>query len=254
MPSDILIQLLEISMAPKMRMTQVTSITELSPHMRRIVIESDSLSDFPTGKESAHVKAIFPNPDSASKQPKLGNYFGFKKWMRSYTVRHFNQDTCQLTLDFAINDHVGLASNWAKNANVGDFLGIAGPGDTKHTDMHADRHLFVGDLTALPAIAATLENLPRLATGKAIIQIPSELDIQDIRAPLGIELLWLVTPNKLTEKFVQTLQQESTDLTNTAIFIAAEAGIVKQLKSHLNTHCRYDRSKLYASAYWNLRR
>ncbi|WP_407075505.1 SIP domain-containing protein [Paraglaciecola sp.] len=35
------------------------------------------------------------------------------------------------------------------------------------------------------------------------------------------------------------------------MFIALEAGVVRQLKTHLNEHCEYDKSKMYASAYWN---
>lgn len=238
-------------MGPKMRMTQVSSIETLSPHMKRVVLTGESLTDFPEGKESAHVKVVFPNPDSAEKHPRLGIYLGFKKWMRSYTVRHFDQKNLQLTLDFAVNDHQGLASNWAAQATVGDYLGIAGSGDVKHTDMFADNHLFFGDLTALPAIAATLEKLPENAIGKAWIQVPDERDIQTFTSPAGVEINWLVTKDKLTDEFLNALKSQPSDLTNTAIFMAVEASVLKQLKSQLNNHCQYKKSKLYASAYWN---
>ncbi|WP_158966472.1 siderophore-interacting protein [Paraglaciecola sp. L3A3] len=239
-------------MGPKMRMTKVLSVTELSPHMRRIILTGEALNDLPEGKQSAHVKAIFPDPNDVNKMPRLGLYFGFKKWMRSYTVRAFDKQNLQLTLDFAVNDHQGLASNWALNAQPGDHLGIAGSGgDTKHTDLHADRHLFFGDITALPAIAATLELLPENAQGRVWIQVPDTLDIQTLIAPQGIEINWLVTGDKLTEQFLTGLQSEPENLDNTAIFIAAEASIVRQLKSYLNQHCHYDKRLLYASAYWN---
>tara|TARA_B110000495_G_C23033518_1_gene616340 strand:- start:17 stop:487 length:471 start_codon:yes stop_codon:yes gene_type:complete len=147
-------------MGPTMRMTQVLSVDDLSLHMRRIVLTGDSLSDFPENKESAHVKVIFPDVNSADKKPKLGLYLGFKKWMRSYTIRSFDKQNLALAIDFAVRDHEGLASNWALQAKVGDYLGIAGPGDIKHTNLLADKHLLFGDITALPAIAATLEKLP----------------------------------------------------------------------------------------------
>ncbi|MDO6692806.1 siderophore-interacting protein [Aliiglaciecola sp. 3_MG-2023] len=238
-------------MGPKMRMTTVESVIDLSPHMRRIILQGDELEDFPDDKKSAHVKAIFPNPNSTEKMPKLGMYIGFKKWMRSYTVREFDKQNRQLTLDFAVNDHQGLASNWAANAKSGDFLGIAGPGEVKHTDLNAPQHLFFGDITALPAIAATLEQLPVDAKGSAWIQVPDEADKQQFNAPTGIEINWLVTPDKLTEGFLLGLSSQPTDMQETAIFIGAEAKIVRQLKSYLNESCHYDKSKLYASAYWN---
>ena len=237
-----------------MRMTQVLTVTDLSPHMRRITLTGESLADFPENKESAHVKVIFPNPESTSKKPKLGIYWGFKKFMRSYTIRAFNKEKQTLDLDFAINDHKGLATNWASQAMSGDYLGIAGPGDTKHTDLFAENHLFFGDITALPAIAATLEKLPTDAVGKAWIQIPTNEDIQTLTLPSNIDIHWLVTPNKLTNEFLVGLQSMGPELQNTAIFIATETSIVKQLKSHLNSNCRYNKSKLYASAYWNKKR
>jgi NADPH-dependent ferric siderophore reductase len=238
-------------MGPKMRMTKVLAVSDLSPHMRRIILTGDALNDFPEGKQSAHVKAIFPELDDATKMPKLGMYFGFKKQMRSYTVRAFDKQNLRLTLDFAVKDHQGLAGNWAANAEPGDHLGIAGPGDTKHTDLYAARHLFFGDITALPAIAATLELMPKNAQGRAWIQVPDKLDMQIFSAPKGIEINWLVTKNKLTNEFLTGLESESENLDNTAIFIAAEASVVRQLKSHLNQHCQYDKKLLYASAYWN---
>ncbi|WP_339723069.1 siderophore-interacting protein [uncultured Paraglaciecola sp.] len=241
-------------MGPTMRLTEVLSVSDISPHMRRIILTGDSLSDFPENKESAHVKVIFPNPNSDNKEPKLGMYLGFKKWMRSYTIRAFDKQNLALTIDFAVNDHQGLAANWALGAKAGDYLGIAGPGDTKHPDLFADNHLFLGDITALPAIAATLERLPKNAVGHAYIQVPDKQDIQCFTAPQGVEIHWLVTPNKLTDNFLKGLEAYGSELSDTAIFIAVEASVVKQLKSHLNTNCRYDKSKLYASAYWNQKR
>ena len=234
-----------------MRMTTVSSAIELSPHMKRIILTGEDLIDFPEDKESAHVKAIFPNPKSENKLPKLGLYFGFKKWMRSYTIRKFDKQRLELTLDFAVNDHQGLASNWALLAKPGDKLGIAGPGEVKHTDLDADKHLFFGDFTALPAIAAIFEKLPENAIGKAWIQVPEVLDVQTFNAPNNLEINWLITENKLTNQFLDALRLESKKLDNCAIFIAAEASVVRGLKDHLNQHCSYDKSKLYASAYWN---
>ncbi|QPG04836.1 siderophore-interacting protein [Salinimonas marina] len=238
-------------MAPKIRMTQVKAIHDISPHMRRVVLTGEALSDFPVDRKSAHVKAIFPDPGAANKLPRLGAYAGFKTWMRSYTIREFDPKTQELWLDFAIFDHQGLASNWAQSAMVGDYLGIAGPGDVKHPKLGVDNHLLIGDLTALPVIAATLEMLPEQATGSAFIQVPTHKDIQTLNKPAGIAVEWLVTENKKTERFLSTLSAQKTTLTDTSILIAAEASIVKQLKSYLKEHCEYSKKNLYASAYWN---
>lgn len=76
-------------MAVRFRMTQVVRIEELSPHMRRIVLSGSDLQDFPAGQEGNYVKAIFPRLGETT--PKLGLSIGFKKWMRSYTIRAFDE-------------------------------------------------------------------------------------------------------------------------------------------------------------------
>jgi len=238
-------------MQPKMRMTIVTSIIDLSPHMKRIILTGEELSDFPEDKKGAYVKAIFPDPKSNDLQPKLGMYPGFREWMRSYTIRDFNKETLSLTLDFAVNDHEGLATNWALNAKQGDKLGIAGPGDIKHAAEPGNKHLFIGDFTALPAIAAIIEQLSDDEQGNVWLQVPEKQDIQKLKKPKGIQINWIVTPNKLTNKLLDSLTSESNDLNNTAIFFAAEMSVIKQLKQYLNQNCTYDKQKLYASAYWD---
>ncbi|XQW84022.1 siderophore-interacting protein [Thalassotalea piscium] len=99
-------------MGPKMRMTKVVSVNELSPHMKRIVVTGEALNHFPEHKKSAHVTAIFPKAKDPTKMPKLGLYFGLKIQMRSYAIRAFDKVRLQLTLEFAVKDHQGLASNW----------------------------------------------------------------------------------------------------------------------------------------------
>lgn len=232
----------------KMRMTQVARIKDISPHMRRIVLTGEDLNDFPSNQESAHFKAIFPKPGQI--KPKLGLYPGFKKWMRSYTVRAFDEYSKELSVDFAVNDHTGLATNWAINAKVGDYLGVAGPGDIKHTNYHAHWHLFVADLTALPASAATLEKLPRNAIGAAFIQIPTEDDKQLINAPEKIQLNWVINQQHNKNALLEQVEKFDWLDGEPAIFIAAESGQMQAIKKFLKTKPGYTKQQTYASGYW----
>ncbi|WP_170252751.1 siderophore-interacting protein [Colwellia echini] len=232
----------------KMRMTQVAQIEDLGPHMRRITLTGDDLTDFPLDQESAHFKAIFPQPGKT--KPKLGMYFGFKKWMRSYTIRAFDKVSKALTVDFAVNDHQGLGTNWASNAKIGDYLGIAGPGDTKHTNYNADWHLFVADLTALPAAAAVIEKLPEDAKGAAIFQVPSAQDKQVIRAPKGINICWVINSDLSKNALLEALKTSTWLPGEPAIFIAGEIRQVKQLKDFVKEMPGYTNKQTYASGYW----
>lgn len=232
----------------KMRMTYVARTETLGPHMRRIVLAGDDLQDFPVGKESAHIKVIFPQP--GNEKPRLGIYFGFKKWIRSYTIRDFNNQTKELTVDFAVNDHQGLATNWASNAKVGDYLGIAGPGGTKHTNNHADWHLLVADLTALPAAAAILGKLPENALGSAFIQVPTEADKQIFNAPKGIDVNWIVNPDLSKNILLEHVEKLEWREGEPALFIAAESRQVVAIKKYVKNKPGYLKKQMYASAYW----
>ncbi len=52
------------------------------------------------------------------------------------------------------------------------------------------RVLLAGDETAAPAICSILESLPRHARGHAVIEVPTALDLLDVRAPAGVEVVW----------------------------------------------------------------
>ncbi|WP_189401630.1 siderophore-interacting protein [Arenicella chitinivorans] len=229
-------------------MTQVAQIEDLGPHMRRITLTGEDLNDFPPDQESAHFKAIFPQPGQTI--PKLGIYPGFKKWMRSYTVRAFNDQTKTLTVDFAVNDHKGLGTDWAGRAQVGDYLGIAGPGDTKHTNYAADWHLLVADLTALPAAAAVLEKLPRDAKGTAHLQVPTAQDKQRINYPKDVNINWVINPDLTTNRLLNAVQNTPWLEGEPAIFIAAESSQMKAIKKYVKRMPGYSRQQTYASGYW----
>ena len=235
-------------MSRKMRMTQVDAIQDISPHMRRITLGGSDLNDFPIEQESAHVKAIFPQ----SKQglPKLGLYLGAKKWMRSYTVRAFDQHTKKLTIDFAVNDHHGLATHWASDAQVGDYLGISGPGPTKHTNLNAPWHLMAADITGLPALAAILEKLPKKAQGYAFIQIPHKADMQTIKSPKGIKIQWLINSDIHKNRLLEALSNISWQDGSLAIFIATQSAHMKTLKAYVKKQPNYQKAYTYASGYW----
>jgi NADPH-dependent ferric siderophore reductase len=229
-------------------MAHVARTETLGPHMRRIILIGDDLQDFPSNKESAHIKVVFPQP--GQEKPRLGIYFGFKKWIRSYTIRAFNNQTKELTVDVAVNDPQGLATDWALNAKAGDYLGIAGPCATKHTNNHADWHLLVADLTALPAAAAILEKLPENALGSAFIQVPTDADKQIIEAPKGIDVNWVINPDLSENALLERVEKLEWREGEPALFIAAESSQVLAIKKYVKNKPGYLKKQMYASAYW----
>ena len=68
--------------------------------------------------------------------------------------------TGELTIDFVVHGDVGVAGAWARRARPGDALVFEGPSGGYRPDPDADWLLMVGDESALPAIAASLESVP----------------------------------------------------------------------------------------------
>ncbi len=229
--------------------TQVFDIKDLSPHMRRIVFSGESLKQFPENYESAHVKLLVlePNEDASDLTPGPD----LKKRMRSYTVRKFDVENQQLTVDISVNKHKGVITDWAIKAKLGERIAVGGPGPIKYKDLHADWHLLAGDITGLPVIAATIEKLPADAIGHVFLQIPSEADKQDINAPQNVHIKWIVNEdlgyNALIEHIANLKWAEGIP----HILIAGEGSQIKDINNLLKENPQYDKEKVYASGYWN---
>ena len=86
---------------------------------------------------------------------------------RRYTVRAWDAAARLLTLDFVVHGDEGVAGPWAAAAGARrrPRLRRARAAATAPTPP-ADWHLMVGDESALPAIAASLEALPRRRAGR----------------------------------------------------------------------------------------
>src|SRR5205809_352219 len=55
----------------------------------------------------------------------------------------------------------------------------------------ASFHLYVGDESALPAIAAALEQLPADATGRVLVEVPGPESAVPLVVPAGVQVTWV---------------------------------------------------------------
>ncbi|WP_030559859.1 siderophore-interacting protein, partial [Streptomyces exfoliatus] len=107
-----------------------------------------------------------------------------------YTVRRYDPASGEIDIDIAWHDG-GLASDWASAARPGAVVHVAGPPGGLIVPPTYDRYLLAGDITALPAVARWLEEMPRTARGWAFVEVADASQEIELWAPEGVEVRWL---------------------------------------------------------------
>lgn len=187
----------------------VESTERIGPHLVRLALTGDSVADVADlGHTDAYVKLLFVDPDLALAPPydlaalRAELPAHQQPATRTYTVRAIDRAACRLTIDVVTHGDVGLAGPWAQAARPGDRIVAMGPGSGYAPDPRVGWHLFAGDLSALPAIAASLEALPMDAKGVALIEVELEEDVLELTTPEGVAVEWLVNPDVMDVDFL----------------------------------------------------
>ncbi|WP_370882665.1 siderophore-interacting protein [Kineosporia succinea] len=240
----------------------VARTEQLSPTMVRVVFTGDDLAKFEMNDSTdAYVKLIYPRPGVEYPQPldmrAIRNQMAPEQWPqnRTYTVRAWDAESHELTVDFVVHGDEGLAGPWARDAKPGDQIWVAGPGGGYRPDPSADWHLFVADESALPAVAAALEVLPAEAKGIALIEIHDATSQFELTAPAGVEIRWLLdtdagrAPGTVLIEAVTALEfPEGT----VHAFVHGEAAAVRDLRRFLKRERGVKNTQMSVSGYWRV--
>lgn len=213
--------------------------TLLTAHMLRITLGGQNIHTLPDNQAGAYVKLIFPRN-------------ALKPLVRTYTIRCHRVD--EIDIDFVLHHDGGPASSWAEQANVGDTILIGGLGPKRDIESSSDWHIFVGDMTALPAISVNLENLPEDAKGYAILEAISEEDIQPLQHPKNIEIKWTINPHpgENSKALLSQVQALSWPQGSVSIWAACEFSSMKLLRDFFKNGKQVGKDNLYISSYWKL--
>jgi len=167
---------------------------------------------------------------------------------RTYTVRDVDLAARTISIDFVVHGDEGIAGPWAAAAQPGDLLCLTGPGGKFRPDQDAAVHrLYAGDESAVPAIAAALENLPATAVGTALLQVDGPADELPLVAPAGVEVRWL---HRGSADLVAEVEALSVPDAPVEAFVHGERGQVKALGAVLQGTWGLSRSAMSLSAYW----
>ncbi|MFT4162807.1 siderophore-interacting protein [Shinella sp.] len=128
-------------------------------------------------------------------------------------------------------------------------------GPTGRRRPQVDWYLLVGDETALPVIARTLESLPTAAKGFAFIEVADESGQQPIRYDADIELRWLHRNDAeagTTSLLVDAVR--SVEMPPAGTRIHAMAGVeypaFKAIRRYWRDELKLDKKDILPAAYW----
>ncbi|WP_371102074.1 siderophore-interacting protein [Streptomyces sp. PU_AKi4] len=237
---------------------EVVRTERLTPHMQRVVLGGQGLSDFSADTCTDHyVKLLFPAAGATYPEPfdlqRIRAEFPREQWpvTRTYTVRQWDAEHRELTLDFVVHGDEGLAGPWAANVRPGEVVRFMGPGGAYAPDPAADWHLLVGDESALPAIARSLEALPHGARAFAFVEVSGPDEEQKIDS--DVEVRWLHRGARpVGEALVEAVRSLDFPEGRVHAFVHGEAHFVKELRRLLRVERGVPREDLSISGYWRL--
>ncbi|XOZ34507.1 siderophore-interacting protein [Halomonadaceae bacterium KBTZ08] len=241
------------------RMLEVQWVHRLSPNLLRVALGGPDLEGFPANRNGAHIKVFLPQQGQSEPElPELGA--NGPVWpprdrrpiTRTYSVRRLDTEAGILEIDFVVHGDEGPASAWARRAAPGQRIGIAGPGGPDPLLGSADWYLLAGDITALPAISALLEECPASAQGQAIIEVPTADDCQELTCQADIAIHWLVRerPAGQDRQLIDAVEAIDWPAQRCFAWIAGENATVVHIRNLLRRSHGLQRQQMYAVPYW----
>lgn len=234
------------------------SASWLTPALVRVVLRGDGLAGFVTTDDTdTYVNVAIP-PVGAPYGPvfvpaEVRDQYPAELWpaRRRYTVRSWDAASGRLSLDFVVHGDEGVGGPWAAAASAGDVLVFEGPGGGYRPDPDADWHLMLGDESALPAIAASLEAVP--AGRRAVVRLVCDGPEHEVElsSPGRLDLVWL---HRTGADDADLLHRAVADLEfppgRVHAFVHGEADEIRAVRRHLLTERGLARADMSCSPYW----
>ncbi|PTY36219.1 hypothetical protein BGP77_02600 [Saccharospirillum sp. MSK14-1] len=242
------------------RILKVVERQRLSTNMLRIRFTGDSLADFPTDHNGAHIKLLFPLPGQDEPQLPVFTPSGIqwpsmdlKPIARTYSVRQFDAERQLLDVDFVDHGDTGPASSWARACKPGDRIGLAGPGGRWPMLSDTEHAILVADLSALPALYGILEAKPERPHAKVFVALESEEDRLTPPTSANIEWHWFVGPYPGAFRQLQSeLEGHLRPSGSVCGWVAGERDLVLAARDFLTQQWQLSKANLYAVPYWRL--
>ncbi|GFE76858.1 MULTISPECIES: siderophore-interacting protein [Novosphingobium] len=218
----------------------VKAVEHVTPNMLRLTLGGEELSGFTSLAPDDHIKVFASEGE------------GEGTAMRDYTPRRYDAETNELTVDFALHE-AGPVTAWASGVKVGDEARIGGPRGSLVVPQDFDWWLLVGDETALPAIGRRIEELAPGTPVTSIVAVTGADEEQTFQTEANHEAIWVhraAAQAGEAEPLLAALRRFVPPSGDGFIFIAAEGGVTRVLRSYVLEELGHVPQWLKASGYW----
>lgn len=239
---------------------EVVGRKQISAHLVRLTLGGEGFANF-QDKDATdrYIKILFAKPElglqppydlETLRQTLPGEDLPVR---RTYTVRSADPEAQTIDVDFVVHGDEGLAGPWARDAQIGDTICFSGPGGMYKPNPEFDFHFLVGDETAIPAIAASLESMDPTMVGRVMIEVNDSDDEIDLQAPAGVTIQWLHRNAPFAPDVTileEAVRQAPWPEGRVQVFCHGEREVVKNLRVYFHGERAVDRRDLSLSAYW----
>ncbi|OON82396.1 siderophore-interacting protein [Streptomyces tsukubensis] len=243
----------------------VEKTERVTPSMIRVTFTGPGLAGMASAGRDQRVKLFLPRPgQDAPVVPDPAEPEWYAAWraldpsvrgvMRTFTIRSLGGSPRRLVIDFAFHGDLGPASSWASNAEPGSEIGVLAPvreengGYDFRPPPETDWYLLSGDESALPALTAIIESLPKEATVRAWIELSDPAGRLRLPTGPGAEINWLVHGED--DPAPAAIRSASLPEGTPYAWVAGESATVKEVRRHLVRERGMDRRAVYFAGYW----
>jgi NADPH-dependent ferric siderophore reductase len=231
----------------------VLRVDRVTPRLARVTVGGDELAGFTHQGTDSHVKLYFYGPGADLPRPLTLEaartlFSTYRPSMRSYTVRRHDPVRGELDIDFVLHgEHEGPAATWARHAGPGDELILVGPSPAYRPNPDAGCHLLAGDETALPAIAAILDELGGQARVRVYAEVENAGERQDLPGSPNVHWVHREDGGPSLADAVRAARLPAGDL---EAWVAGERESVRDIRAYLLDELRLPRHRVRPTSYW----
>ena len=172
---------------------------------------------------------------------------------RRYTIRRRDPATAGIVVDMVVHGD-GPGARWAAAAAPGDTLDAIGPRGQTLVHEAADWHLFVGDETALPGMAAMAEALAPQVPGLMIVELPKRAEGHDpeVQPDQDVRVTWIergdAEPGD-ADRLVAAVEGVALPPGRGHAYVAGEMKVVRAVAAALAAR-GLERDQISTKSYW----